>query len=126
LVASLLLCGFGLFRADTPYALMVGVLLASGFLRSLQFTSINAIAYADVDQARMSQASSLAAMVQQVSLALGVTIGGVALSLAGMLTGQPDDAPINFTFAFLTVGLVSLASVAQMRKLAPDAGAEMA
>jgi EmrB/QacA subfamily drug resistance transporter len=126
LAASLMLCGFGLFRADTPYLLMVGVLLASGFLRSLQFTSLNAIAYADVDQARMSQASSLAAMAQQVALALGVTIGGFALSLAGTLSGRADDAPINFTFAFLTVGLVSVVSTWQMRRLAPDAGAEMA
>lgn len=126
LAASLMLCGFGLFRADTPYPLMVGVLLASGFLRSLQFTSINAIAYADIDQPRMSQASSLAAMAQQIALALGITIGGYALSLAERLTGQPDAAAINFTFAFLTVGLISLASVFQMRKLAPDAGAEMA
>jgi MFS family permease len=126
LLASLMLCGFGLFRADTPYALMVGVLLTSGFLRSLQFTSINAIAYADIDQASMSQASSLAAMAQQLSLALGVTIGGFALSIASRMTGVDEGAPINFTFAFLTVGLVSLASVLQMRKLAPDAGAEMA
>lgn len=126
LVASLMLCGFGLFRADTPYPLMVGVLLASGFLRSLQFTSLNAIAYADVDQARMSQASSLAAVAQQIALALGVTLGGYALSLAGTLTGQPDGAAINFTFAFLSVGLVSLASTLQMRRLARDAGAEMA
>jgi predicted MFS family arabinose efflux permease len=71
---------------------MVGVLLASGCLRSLQFTSINAIAYADIDQQRMSQASSLAAMAQQVALALGVTIGGYALSLAGLLTGRPGAA----------------------------------
>ncbi|QDW66027.1 MFS transporter [Luteimonas granuli] len=126
LVASLMLCGFGLFRADTPYPLMVGVLLASGFFRSLQFTSINAVAYADIDQARMSQASSLAAMAQQLSLALGVTIGGFALSAAGRLTGQPGNAAINFTFAFLTVGLISLASMRQMRRLAPDAGADMA
>jgi MFS family permease len=126
LVASLMLCGFGLFRADTPYVLMVGVLLTSGFLRSLQFTSLNAIAYADVDQARMSQASSLAAMAQQIALAMGVTLGGYALSMAGTLTGQPDGAAINFTFAFLTVGLVSLVSTLQMRRLAPDAGAEMA
>ncbi len=126
LVASLLMCVFGLFRADTPYALMVGVLLASGFLRSLQFTSINAIAYADVDQARMSQASSLAAMAQQLSLAMGVTIGGFALTLAGRFTGAPGDAPVNFTWAFLAVGLVSALSVLQMRRLPPDAGTELA
>ncbi len=126
LVAALAMCLFGLFRADTPYWLMVGVLLASGCLRSLHFTSINAIAYADIDQARMSQASSLAAMAQQVALALGVTLGGYALSLAGTLTGRPGDDPLNFTFAFLSVGLISALSVLEMRRLPPDAGAEMA
>ena len=126
LAAALAMCLFGLFRVDTPYWLMVCVLLASGCLRSLQFTSINAIAYADIDQARMSQASSLAAVAQQVALALGVILGGYALSLAGVLTGRPGEDPINFTFAFLGVGLVSAMSVWEMRRLAPDAGAEMA
>ena len=125
LIASLLLCGFGLFRADTPYPLIVGVLLASGCFRSLQFTSLNAITYAEVEAARMGQASSLAAMAQQVSLALGVTIGGYALTVSSVATGQAMDAAINFTFAFLTVGLVSASSTWMMLRLAPDAGAEM-
>lgn len=126
LVASALLCGFGLFRADTPYPLIIGVLLVSGCFRSLQFTSLNAIIYAEVGQARMGHASSLAAMVQQVSLAIGVTIGGYALTVASAATGAPMDAVINFSFAFLTVGLVSGTSVFMMLRLAPDAGAEMA
>jgi predicted MFS family arabinose efflux permease len=126
LVAALAMCVFGLFRADTPYWLMVGVLLTSGFLRSLQFTSINAIAYADIDQQHMSQASSLAAMAQQVALALGVTLGGYALSLAGAITGRPGDDPLNFTFAFISVGVISALSVFEMRRLPGDAGAEMA
>ncbi|ADV28016.1 major facilitator superfamily MFS_1 [Pseudoxanthomonas suwonensis 11-1] len=126
LLASALLAGFGLFRADTPYWLMVGVLLASGCFRSLQFTSINAIAYADISQERMSQASSLAAVAQQVALALGVTIGGYALSMAGTLTGREDGDPVTFMFAFLTVGVISAISIIEMRKLAPHAGAEMA
>lgn len=125
LVASLLLCGFGLFRADTPYPLIIGVLLVSGCFRSLQFTSLNAIVYAEVDNARMAQASGLAAMAQQVSLALGITIGGYALTVASVATAQPMEAVINFTFAFLTVGLISGSSVWMMLRLAPDAGAEM-
>ena len=125
LVASLLLCGFGLFRADTPYPLIIGVLLVSGCFRSLQFTSLNAIVYAEVDNARMAQASGLAAMAQQVSLALGITIGGYALTVASVATAQPLEAVINFTFAFLTVGLISGSSVWMMLRLAPDAGAEM-
>src|SRR5690606_36072954 len=126
LLASALLAGFGLFQADTPYWLMVGVLLASGCFRSLQFTSINAIAYAEIGQERMSEASSLAAVAQQVALALGVTVGGYALSIASRGTGREDGAPVTFLFAFLTVGLISAASILQMRRLHPDAGAEMA
>ena len=52
LLASAMLAGFGLFRADTPHWLIMGVLLVSGCFRSLQFTSLNAISYAEVDQAR--------------------------------------------------------------------------
>ena len=124
-VASLLLAVVGLFRPDTAYAWMVGILLAGGFFRSLQFTSLNAITYAEVSEARMGHASGLAAMVQQLSLALGVTLGGYALTLASAATGRPVQALANFELAFLTVGLISASSVLMMRKLAPDAGAEM-
>jgi len=125
-IASLMLCAFGLFRADTPYPLMVGVLLVSGCFRSLQFTSLNAIAYAEVDQTRMSQASSFAAMAQQVSLALGITLGGYALTVSSLATGEPTSAAINFTFAFLTIGAMSASSALMMAKLPRDAGKEMA
>lgn len=125
MIASILLCCFGLFRADTPYPLIIGVLLVSGCFRSLQFTSLNAIVYAEVEPARMAQASSLAAVAQQVSLAMGIAIGGYALSVASLATGEPMTAVINFSFAFLTVGLISASSVWMMLRLAPDAGAEM-
>ncbi|MGV8940723.1 MAG: MFS transporter [Lysobacter sp.] len=126
LVASLLLCAYGLIRADTPYPLIISVLLIGGCFRSLQFTSLNAIIYADVGADRMAQASGFAAMAQQVSLAIGVTIGGYALSISSVLTGQPLDAVINFAFAFLTVGLISASSAWMMLRLKDDAGAEMA
>lgn len=125
-IASLFLVPIGLFRPETPYLLMVGVLLAGGCFRSLQFTSLNAIVYSDIEPARMSQASSLAAMVQQIALATGVTVGGYALALAAVATGRPLEDSINFSLAFATIALVSLGSVLSMRKLAPDAGAEMA
>src|SRR5690606_4113805 len=125
-IASLFLVPIGLFRPETPYLLMVGVLLAGGCFRSLQFTSLNAIVYSDIEPARMSQASSLAAMVQQIALATGVTVGGYALALAAVATGRPLEDSINFSLAFATIALVSLGSVLSMRRLAPDAGAEMA
>lgn len=126
LLASAMLAGFGLFRADTPHWLIMGVLLVSGCFRSLQFTSLNAISYAEVDQARMGQASSLSGMMQQFSLALGVAIGGYALQVAGALTGNDYADAGNFGWAFLTVGTISALSAWLMFRLPRDAGAEMA
>jgi EmrB/QacA subfamily drug resistance transporter len=125
LLASAVLCSYGLFRADSPVALLVGVLFASGCLRSLQFTSLNAFVYAEVGQDRMGQASSVASMVQQLSTAVGVTVGSYALTTASAATGEPLTAVINFSFAFLTVGLISACSILAFRPLPPDAGAEM-
>ena len=45
--------------------------------------------------------------------------------MASVATGQPLDAAINFSFAFLSVGLISATSAWMMLRLAPDAGAEM-
>lgn len=126
LLASAMLAGFGLFRADTAHWVIMAVLLVSGCFRSLQFTSLNAISYAEVDPARMGQASSLSGMMQQLSLALGVAIGGYALQVAGLFTGQDYADASNFGWAFLTVGTISALSAWVMFRLPPDAGAEMA
>jgi len=126
LIASALLASFGLFRPDTAHAIIYGVLLISGCARSLQFTSLNAISYAEVDSPRMGQASSLSGMVQQLSLSLGVAIGGYSLELTGALLGREAADVRNFYLAFLFVGLISASSAWFMARLPRNAGAEMA
>ncbi|HET7133583.1 MAG TPA: MFS transporter, partial [Gammaproteobacteria bacterium] len=106
LVASALLCSFGLFRPTTPNLVILATLLVSGFFRSLQFTSLNAISYAEVDPPRMGQASSMAGMLQQLSLALGVAIGGYLLEVLGWLTDRPATDVHNFYLAFVGVALI--------------------
>jgi MFS family permease len=125
IASSLMLCAFGLFRPHTSHALIAGTLLVSGFFRSLQFTSLNAISYADVDARRMGQASSLAGMMQQLSLSLGVAIGGYLLEIVGLASDRPSTAVENFYLAFVGVGLISLSSVLFVRRLPRNAGAEM-
>jgi hypothetical protein len=61
---------------------MVAVLLIGGFFRSLQFTATNTIAYADVDPPRMSRATSLVSVAQQLSIAAGVAVGALAVEFA--------------------------------------------
>ncbi len=126
IAASALIGACGLFRPETSHVVIVATLLVSGFFRSLQFTSLNAISYADVDSKRMAQASSLAGMMQQLSLSLGVAIGGYLLQIVGLASGRPATDVHNFYLAFLGVGLISASCVFFMWRLPRNAGAEMA
>ena len=125
LLASGFLAINGLFTGQTPHALIIGLLFLGGCLRSIQFTCVNAIAYADVEARDMSAATSLASVAQQLSLSLGVTIGALALEGAAEWHGRTAIAAQDFGPAFFVVALISAAAVLPFRKLAPDAGAEI-
>lgn len=126
LISALMLCSFGLFRPQTPHVFIIATLLISGCFRSLQFTSLNAISYAEVDSPKMGQASSLAGMMQQLSLSMGVAVGGYVLEIAGAMAHRPATDVHNFYIAFLVVGLISASSAWMMWRLPRNAGAEMA
>ncbi len=125
LIASATIVGYGAFSSSTPVALMLGTLLIGGFFRSLQFTSLNALAYADIDKRDMGSASGLANVAQQLSLSTGVTIGAAALETMTHLGGRNDVVAGDFGVAFLVVGLISASSSWLMWRLAPDAGDEV-
>ncbi len=92
------------FRADTPEVLIVLLLGVSGFLRSAHFTSANALSYSGIARNRVSQASTLSTVVQQVSMSLGVSVGGFALHLT---RGSGGLTPDHFIMPFLVVGVLS-------------------
>lgn len=125
LVGAAFLAGSGLFTPTTPQWLMLIVLLIGGCFRSLQFTGINALSYADVSNRDMSSATSLSSVAQQLSLSLGVTIGAFALETANAFNGGKALGAHDFWPAFVVVGLISASSILWMVRLAPDAGAEV-
>lgn len=126
-VSAVFLAGMGLFgRPEVGFALMVAILLMGGFFRSLQFTSLNALGYADVDEVRMSRATSFSAVGQQISLATGVAIAGAALEIQRAARGTAELAQSDFATAFLLVAAISVASVAIFARLPADAGAALA
>jgi EmrB/QacA subfamily drug resistance transporter len=109
------------FTQQTPWPVIVAVLFASGFLRSLFFTSVNALVFADIGEGDAAQATALAAASQQISIALGVAVAGGALEAIAVVTGAGLTTSA-FVLAFLIVAaLTSLASVPFFR-LHPDAG----
>ena len=77
ILGGLSISACAIFTESTPFLVMVAILMVGGFFRSLQFTSNNALAYAEVPASRMSRATALAAVGQQVSLATGVAIGAL-------------------------------------------------
>jgi len=129
-VNSLLSAAFiavnALFTPETPHLIISAVLLIGGFFRSLEFTALNAIAYADVDQADMSRATSFASVAQQVSISMGVAVAGLILEVMRGMRGAETLILPDFTPAFLIVAAISALSVFSFLKLPKDAGAEMA
>ncbi len=122
---SIVLMSYALFRPTTPHYMIVLTLLAGGFLRSLQFTALGTLAYADVPNPLMSNASSLASMAQQLFLSLGVAIAALLLHLS--LGGRPSTSLTSHDFMvpFLTVGILGILSSLLFVTLAPDAGEEV-
>lgn len=125
LVAAAMISLPALFTPATPAALMLAALLVGGFFRSLQFTAVNALGYADIDQARMSGATSLASVAQQISLSVGVSVAALVLesilAARGGTTLQAGDFPV----AFAIIGLISATSVFIFARMKPDAGQEV-
>jgi EmrB/QacA subfamily drug resistance transporter len=126
LIASVTLGACAAFTQSTPVAVMVGVLVLGGFFRSLQFTSVNAIAFAEIEPARMSRATSLVAVAQQLSQSVGVAMGALAVETVLSVKGQTMLTAEDFPPAFMLVGLVSASSIVLFARLPPDAGADMA
>jgi EmrB/QacA subfamily drug resistance transporter len=131
LIANAILGGLSImacavFQASTPFSLMIAVLMIGGFFRSLQFTSVNALAYAEVPASRMSRATALASVGQQVSLATGVAIGALTVEMVGRLKAQPEIMASDFPPGFLLVGLIAASSALIFMMLPPHAGADMA
>ena len=115
-----------LFTTDTPVAVIVLLLLLLGFLRSLHFTSVNTLIFADVPGERMSRATSLASVAQQVSMSMGISFGALAIDVARHLRGAATLRLSDFSLAFVVVGGLSAASALVFARLSSHAGDDMA
>ena len=124
-LGSMSVAAFGLFTPATPHLLLMAIVLVGGCLRSLQFTSLNAIAYADIDRAELSQATSIASVAQQLAIGMGVTVGGLALQMSNAAQGHANIVSADFWPAFAAIGLISALSIPFAVRLPANAGAKL-
>lgn len=132
LIVTAVACGVavgatGWFRAATPIWLMAGVLALGGLLRSNHLTAASTLAFADLPDSQVSQASSFTAVVQQMSQALGITLAGLMLRAAQVVSG-PSVAPLdprNFVLPFAAVGLCGMLAALTYLPLTKSAGSNL-
>jgi hypothetical protein len=92
----------------------------------LQFTCINAIGVAEIDQPEMSQATSFTSAFQQIALSLGITVGASILQLSLAVRHSPALKAPDFVPAFVAVGFIAALSYFSFARLSKDAGEEVA
>lgn len=125
LISGVLLAAPALFTPATPVALMLVVLLAGGLSRSMQFTSVNAIAYAEVPAERLSSATTFNAVMQQLTGSIGITVAAIGLETAGALRGTGATDIGNFPYVFAIITLLSVSSAFVFAGLGRNAGASL-
>jgi MFS family permease len=111
-MSGLTIGAFSFVTPATPIGLIVCIGLAQGFFNSLQFTSLNAMAYADVEPRDSSMAATIASTLQQMSLGFGLACGSLIAGwyLAGL--PQTDALAVSSALhrAFLTLGGLTILS----------------
>ena len=125
LIGSGLLGLCALLTAGTPRLVMLLLFTAIGFSRSLMFTCVNTMGYADVDERDMSYATSFAGTAQQLALTLGVAMAAQVLHLAARLRGSELLQAADFPVVWLVIAAVSLSSVLFYLRLPPNAGSSV-
>lgn len=124
LLNGLLIAACALFTAATPLWLICAVLFFGGMARSMQFTALNSIAFADVEKPAMTAANTLFSTVFQLAMGLGVALGGMGWRLGSALTSGSHSVAA-FHIAFLVVAGVSLLGVVDSLWLRPGAGEQV-
>jgi EmrB/QacA subfamily drug resistance transporter len=124
-IAVAFVAACGLFTPGTPYFIVIAVLFVGGFFRSLQFTSLNSLAFADLGQSTMSQATSFTSVAQQISISAGVAVAAVVLEILRYSRGTNEILLGDYSIAFFAVSLCSLGAIFLLLKLPIDAGASL-
>ena len=102
---------FAVIPADLARAPLLALLFAAGATRSLQFTALNTLAFADIGPAERSAATTLSSMFQQAAMVLGVALAVAAVRFAQLMNGGGGDPVVaDLRPAFAAMALMAAAS----------------
>ncbi len=121
--ASMVLCAT--ISPSTPAPLIVLILFFHGGCRSMEFTCLTTLAYAEIEPVRMSRANGFLSAIMQLGSGMGVAVGAITLRLVAHANSHSAAVPQlrDFHVAILFMAALSLGPVFDSLGLAPDAGA---
>ncbi|HTR06044.1 MAG TPA: MFS transporter [Paraburkholderia sp.] len=127
ILVALGFAGFTLLGPDTPRAAVAGLLFFSGLVRSMQFTALNTIGFADIPQPQMRDATTLFSVLQQMNAGMGIAVGALALSIAEALRGTHAGtaSTADFHLAFWLITALAALGVVDSVLLPRSAGAHI-
>jgi EmrB/QacA subfamily drug resistance transporter len=114
-----------LFTDTTPALLITAIFFTGGLSRSLQFTSINTVSFADVPPDQLSRATSFSSVGQELSGAVGVSVAALGLEIMMRMDGTTVTASAHFPPVFILIAFISALSAFVFFGLAQDAGASL-
>jgi EmrB/QacA subfamily drug resistance transporter len=118
---------FSTVGPHTPVPLIVLLAACFGFLASLQYTSMNTLAYADVPDDRSSMASTIASTLQQMSLSFGVASASLvtAIFIPDRDHASAGQLIHGIHSALVALGGCTILSALVFRELKPGDGASV-
>jgi MFS family permease len=125
ILAGLAIIACAAFSAQTPHGWIMAVLLVAGATRSMQFTALNTLTFADISASQRSSASTLSSMLGQLVAVLGVALGALLLNGSQILRHGDRVDMTDFRIGFIAVGLLALVSAVGFLRLPSHAGAEV-
>jgi EmrB/QacA subfamily drug resistance transporter len=124
-VMGAFLIGCGFFQVTTPYLVIVLALLIGGFSRSVQFTAVQSLGYAEMPTEVFSRATSFQAMAQQLAQSFGVGLVALVVHLSLIWHDRVAIEPADVGPGYFTIGFLVLGSVLVFYWLPAHAGAEL-
>src|SRR6202012_2911984 len=121
-ISSIFLGACALFTVTTPLLLIMIILVVGGFFRSLEFTAINTVAYAEIEPPQMSRATTLVSVNQQLAVSAGVAVGAASVETTLWLRHQDELSAGLFAPAFVVVSVISALSAYFWWEMPVDAG----
>jgi len=121
-VTTVVTAATGFFTPETPHLAIVIILLIGGFSRSFIFTGINALAFADIKDSEASQATSMSSVLQQISLALGVSVAAMILETCIYFRGEALQVA-DFHMAFYVIAALTIIAMIPFIRMDKNAGA---